>query len=65
MNLQVEARTMEAFPEGTVDVFATVGGSKEVQLKWLSPSKPNGNLTYTVFLTGLFYADEGIFIFLL
>jgi len=55
---------MEAFPEGTVDIFATVDGSKEVQLKWLAPNKPNGKLTYTVLVTGLFYTDEGIFFFL-
>ncbi|XP_010127512.1 PREDICTED: usherin-like, partial [Chlamydotis macqueenii] len=54
----VEARTMEASPEGTVDIFATVDGSKEVQLKWLAPNKPNGELTYTVLVTGLFYADQ-------
>ncbi|NXW74760.1 USH2A protein, partial [Hirundo rustica] len=53
----VEARTMEAAPEGEVDVFTTVDGSKEVQLKWLAPNKPNGKLTYTVLVTGLFYAD--------
>ncbi|NWI50331.1 USH2A protein, partial [Calyptomena viridis] len=53
----VEARTMEGSPEGMVDVFATVDGSKEVQLKWLAPDKPNGRLTYTVLVTGLFYAD--------
>lgn len=58
--LQVEARTMEAPPEGAVDVFATVDGSKEAQLKWLAPNKPHGQLTYTVFFTGLFYADQGI-----
>lgn len=63
MNSQVEARTMEAAPEGTVDMFATVDGSKEVQIKWLAPSKPQGQLTYTVFVTGLFYADQGIFFF--
>uniref|UniRef100_A0A8V0YV93 Usherin n=2 Tax=Gallus gallus TaxID=9031 RepID=A0A8V0YV93_CHICK len=54
----VEARTMEAPPEGAVDVFATVDGSKEAQLKWLAPNKPHGQLTYTVFFTGLFYADQ-------
>uniref|UniRef100_A0A8B9CDD6 Usherin n=1 Tax=Anser brachyrhynchus TaxID=132585 RepID=A0A8B9CDD6_9AVES len=54
----VEARTMEAAPEGTVDIFATVDGSKEIQLKWLAPDKPQGQLTYTVFVTGLFYADQ-------
>ncbi|KAF1619990.1 Usherin, partial [Eudyptes chrysolophus] len=54
----VEARTMEASPEGTVDIFATVDGSKKVQLKWLAPNKPNGKLTYTVLVTGLFYADQ-------
>lgn len=60
LNLQVEARTMEAAPEGMVDVFTSVDGSKEVQLKWLAPNKPNGKLTYTVLVTGLFYADQGI-----
>lgn len=51
---------MEAAPEGMVDVFTTVDESKEVQLKWLAPNKPNGKLTYTVLVTGLFYADQGI-----
>lgn len=55
---------MEASPEGTVDVFATVDGSREVQLKWLAPNKPNGKLNYTVLVTGLFYADQGILFFL-
>uniref|UniRef100_A0A8C6NEI0 Usherin n=1 Tax=Melopsittacus undulatus TaxID=13146 RepID=A0A8C6NEI0_MELUD len=54
----VEAWTMEASPQGTIDVFATVDGSKEVQLKWLSPNNPNGKLAYTVLVTGLFYADQ-------
>ncbi|NWU99575.1 USH2A protein, partial [Upupa epops] len=53
----VKARTMEASPEGTVEIFATVDGSREAQLKWLAPNKPNGILTYTVLVTGLFYAD--------
>ncbi|NWI84506.1 USH2A protein, partial [Pitta sordida] len=35
----VEARTMEASPEGMVDVFTTVDGPKDVQLKWLAPNK--------------------------
>lgn len=52
---------MEAPPKGTVDIFAAVHGSKEAQLKWLDPNKPNGKLTYTVFVTGLFYADQGTF----
>lgn len=56
---------MEAAPEGTVDMFATVDGSKEVQIKWLAPNKPQGQLIYTVFVTGLFYADQGIFFFIL
>ncbi|NXU70580.1 USH2A protein, partial [Oreotrochilus melanogaster] len=54
----VEACTMEAPPEGTVEVFTAVDGSKEVQVKWLAPNKPNGKLTYTVLVTGLFYADQ-------
>lgn len=60
LNLQVEARTLEAAPEGMIDVLTTVDGSKEVQLKWLAPNKPNGKLTYTVLVTGLFYADQGM-----
>lgn len=52
---------MEAPPKGTVDIFTAVHGSKEAQLKWLAPNKPNGKLTYTVFVTGLFYADQGTF----
>ncbi|NXG24709.1 USH2A protein, partial [Grallaria varia] len=54
----VEARTMEAAPEGMVDVFTAVDGPKDIQLKWLAPNKPNGKLTYTVLITGLFYVDQ-------
>lgn len=61
LNLQVEARTAEAAPEGTVEMFATINGSRGILVNWLSPNKPNGHLIYTVLVAGLFYADQGIF----
>ncbi|XP_039386307.1 usherin [Mauremys reevesii] len=54
----VEARTTEARPEGTLEVFATIDGSRGIQVKWLAPNKPNGQLTYAVLVTGLFYANQ-------
>ncbi|KYO43601.1 usherin isoform J [Alligator mississippiensis] len=55
----VEARTAEAAPEGTVEMFATINGSRGILVNWLSPNKPNGHLIYTVLVAGLFYADQG------
>uniref|UniRef100_A0A8D0L665 Usherin n=1 Tax=Sphenodon punctatus TaxID=8508 RepID=A0A8D0L665_SPHPU len=54
----VEARTMEAAPEGKIEVFATNNGPREIQVKWLDPNKPNGQLNSKVLISGLFYADQ-------
>lgn len=60
LNSQVESRTDEDVPEGTIEVFVMHDGPRMVQTKWLPPNKPNGLLTYAVLLTGFFYTDEGI-----
>ncbi|XP_041578632.1 usherin [Vulpes lagopus] len=54
----VENRTLEAPPEGTVNVFVKTEGSRKAHVRWEAPSHPNGHLTYSVLFTGLFYADQ-------
>ncbi|KAM6217822.1 usherin isoform 2-T2 [Rhynchocyon petersi] len=54
----VENHTLEAPPEGTVNVFVKTEGSQEVRVKWEAPFSPNGYLIYSVLLTGIFYADR-------
>ncbi|ELK32172.1 Usherin [Myotis davidii] len=54
----VENRTLEAPPAGTVSVLVRTEGSRRACLRWEGPSHPNGRLTYTVLLTGTFYADQ-------
>ncbi|XP_003474286.2 usherin isoform X2 [Cavia porcellus] len=53
----VENRTLEAPPEGTVNVFVRAEGAREARVKWGAPLHPNGLLTYSVLVTGTFYAD--------
>ncbi|KAG9336281.1 hypothetical protein JZ751_002628 [Albula glossodonta] len=55
----VESRTLEMAPVGTVPLEVRGMGPRLVSAKWLSPAKPNGNLTYTVLFTGVFYQDPG------
>ncbi|XP_006890633.1 PREDICTED: usherin [Elephantulus edwardii] len=54
----VENHTLEAPPEGTVNVFVKTKGSQEAQVKWDAPFAPNGCLTYRILLTGAFYVDQ-------
>ncbi|XP_040491950.1 usherin [Ursus maritimus] len=54
----VENRTLEAPPEGTVNVFVKTEGSREAHVRWDAPFHPNGHLTYSVLFTGIFYADQ-------
>lgn len=55
----MENRTLEAPPEGTVNVFVRAEGAREARVKWGAPLHPNGLLTYSVLVTGTFYADPG------
>ncbi|MBN3306045.1 USH2A protein, partial [Amia calva] len=54
----VESRTLEAAPEGTVDLEVVSEGSRSVRAKWMSPARPNGLLTYTLLFSGIFYQQE-------
>ncbi|XP_028580478.2 usherin [Podarcis muralis] len=54
----VEARTSEDAPEGTIELFVFNDGPRAVQVKWLPPREPNGQISYTVLFTGFFYTDE-------
>ncbi|KAM5206303.1 usherin isoform 2-T2 [Hipposideros larvatus] len=53
----VENRTLEAAPEGTVNVFVKTEGPRKAHVRWGAPFHPNGHLTYFVLFTGMFYAD--------
>ncbi|XP_052056319.1 usherin [Apodemus sylvaticus] len=54
----VENRTLEAPPEGMVNVLVKPKGSREAHVRWDAPARPNGLLTYSVHFTGSFYADQ-------
>uniref|UniRef100_A0A8C9BFN6 Usherin n=1 Tax=Phocoena sinus TaxID=42100 RepID=A0A8C9BFN6_PHOSS len=54
----VENRTLEAPPEGTVNVSVKTEGSQKAHVRWEAPFHPNGQLTYSVLFTGTFYADQ-------
>ncbi|XP_028616049.1 usherin isoform X2 [Grammomys surdaster] len=54
----VENRTLEAPPEGVVNLLVTPEGSREAYVRWDGPPHPNGRLTYSVLFTGSFYADR-------
>ncbi|NP_067383.3 usherin precursor [Mus musculus] len=51
-------RTLEAPPEGVVNVLVKPEGSREAHVRWDAPAHPNGRLTYSVHFTGSFYADQ-------
>ena len=55
----MENRTLEAPPEGTVNVFVKTEGSRKAHVRWEPPFLPNGRLIYSVLFTGTFYADQG------
>lgn len=52
-------RTLEAPPEGTVNVFVKTHGSREAYVRWEAPVRPHGRLTYSVIFSGIFYANQG------
>ncbi|ESO94175.1 hypothetical protein LOTGIDRAFT_118598, partial [Lottia gigantea] len=54
---EVQARTMEAPPEGLI-VLEVVGiNSRAVNTSWSAPAKTNGRLFYDVYFEGLYYKD--------
>ncbi|XP_076463865.1 usherin-like [Babylonia areolata] len=54
---EVEARTKEAAPEGTLVLTASIKDARTVSVHWTRPSDANGQLFFDVFFQGLFYAD--------
>ncbi|XP_040841245.1 usherin [Ochotona curzoniae] len=54
----VKNRTLEAPPEGTVNVFVKTHGSREAYVRWEAPVRPHGRLTYSVIFSGIFYANQ-------
>ena len=55
----MENRTLEAPPEGTVNVFVKTEGPRKAHVRWQAPRHPNGHLTCSVLFTGTFYASQG------
>lgn len=45
---QVEARTLEMAPEGAVLLELNHVSSRSLRARWTAPSRPNGNLIYTL-----------------
>lgn len=55
----MENRTLEAPRGGTINVFVKTEGSRAAHMRWEGPFCPNGHLTYSILVTGIFYADQG------
>ncbi|RNA36344.1 usherin [Brachionus plicatilis] len=57
-------RTDETAPQGSLVLEAQAKGSNQIELKWYSSPvkqlKPNGNILYSVFVTGPFLVDSDI-----
>ncbi|XP_049320201.1 usherin isoform X1 [Astyanax mexicanus] len=54
-----EVRTLEMPPVGSVPLEVLNETPRSVRMKWDSPAKPNGNLTYSALFTGAFYQPSG------
>ncbi|XP_039192169.1 usherin isoform X7 [Crotalus tigris] len=54
----VKAHTTEDVPKGNIELFVINGRAKEVKVKWFPLNEPNGQITYAVLFTGIFYADK-------
>ncbi|KAK1793453.1 hypothetical protein P4O66_011830 [Electrophorus voltai] len=51
-----EVWTSETPPLGSIPLAVVIETPRSVRVKWDPPAKPNGNLTYTVLITGAFCA---------
>ncbi|MFT7813012.1 usherin [Arapaima gigas] len=54
-----EARTLEATPIGNVALNIRSESPQMVKAKWQGPTRPNGNLTYSLQFHGIFYKLSG------
>ncbi|XP_078675414.1 usherin-like isoform X2 [Branchiostoma floridae x Branchiostoma belcheri] len=54
---KVSGRTQEAAPEGTVTLEISVLDSRSVRARWSGVGRPNGNVSYSVQFTGIYYRD--------
>ncbi|BFZ06827.1 hypothetical protein BsWGS_09866 [Bradybaena similaris] len=54
---QVVARTLESAPQGLIVLNATMLDARTVNVTWTLPEQMNGNMTFQVYFTGLFYAN--------
>ena len=52
-------RTLEAPPQGSIDLAVFTMGSRSVKATWTSPAQPNGMLVYEVLFSGIFYVAPG------
>ena len=55
----VQARTQEAPPDGTIGLNLRVSGPRSVDVAWNKVAVPNGDLTYDVYVEGLYYVNPG------
>ncbi|CAF0851247.1 unnamed protein product [Brachionus calyciflorus] len=60
----IRFRTDEAIPEGSIVLDAQAKGSNQIELKWYSnpmdPLKPNGNIYFSVYVTGPFLLESNL-----
>uniref|UniRef100_A0A4W4GYM7 Usher syndrome 2A (autosomal recessive, mild) n=1 Tax=Electrophorus electricus TaxID=8005 RepID=A0A4W4GYM7_ELEEL len=57
--VRTEVWTSETPPLGSIPLAVVIETPRSVRVKWDPPAKPNGNLTYTVLITGAFSGDCG------
>ena len=56
---EVEGRTQEALPLGTIGLDLSVVDGRTVDVKWNALQNPNGRIYYDVYFEGFFYTDPG------
>eukprot|EP00058_Branchiostoma_floridae_P024730 XP_002610220.1 hypothetical protein BRAFLDRAFT_76999 [Branchiostoma floridae] len=54
---KVSGRTQEAAPEGSVNLQVRGRDSRSIDARWNAVGRPNGNVSYSILFTGIFYRD--------
>jgi len=59
----VLARTQESVPEGVIGLAVNVSSTRSVLVYWTPVNEPNGRLSYRVYFSGPFYAQQSTYAF--
>ncbi|CAL9701679.1 unnamed protein product [Knipowitschia caucasica] len=55
-----EVHTLEMAPEGPILLELTNHSSRSVRVRWTAPTRPNGNITYTLFYKNKDHVGDGV-----